>query len=319
MLKFLHLSDLHITTTDAGSQFDQDVRLRRAIFDDLGIEGRTDFDAILVTGDVAYHGRAEEFERAKAWFEKVRTKTNSNPEAFFVVPGNHDVNQEIVYKSSSLWDLHTALRDLNKSQHERLASLEGKLKDRTMPFLAAMKEYSLFACEYGCETTCDELAWVQILNEGKKLEDGTVVRFHGLNSAILSDGADAKANLLLGDFQFTHFKRDPGYVNIVLCHHPHDWLIDGTAANDYFRNQAHVVLTGHDHDTRCYKDGESLRVRAGAFHPNRYEAHYLGWIRFYSLGLGGREEFLETASRENDRFKTKNRQGIASWNWLQSF
>jgi predicted phosphodiesterase len=271
MLTFLHLSDLHITTNDADSQFDRDLKIRQALLDDLGIDGRTNFDAILVTGDVAYHGRSGEFARAKLWFEEVRRKTNSHPEALFVVPGNHDVNQKTVFESSSLWDLHQSLRDVNKSPERRLASLEAKLKDPSLDFLAALKEYNAFAQEYGCPTSCNELSWVQFLNDGKTLEDGSTVRFHGLNSAILSDGADARPNLLLGDLQFTHFSNDPRYVNLVLCHHPHNWLIDDNEANDYFRTQAHIVLSGHEHDTRCYNEGGCLRVRAGAIHPNRRE------------------------------------------------
>jgi len=53
MLTFLHLSDLHITTEDAGSQFDQDLRIREALLEDLGKEGRTKFDAILA-GDYVW-------------------------------------------------------------------------------------------------------------------------------------------------------------------------------------------------------------------------------------------------------------------------
>jgi predicted MPP superfamily phosphohydrolase len=274
MLTLLHLSDLHITTNDAGSQFDRDVKIRQALLNDLGIEGRTEFDAILVTGDVAYHGRADEFARAKIWLEEVRTKTSSNPEALFVVPGNHDVNQQTVYRSSSLWDLHQTLRDKNLSAENRLASLECKLKDPTLDFLAAQKEYIAFAQEYGCPTSSKELAWVQFLNVGKTLEDGTPLRFHGLNSAILSDGADAKANLLLGEFQFKHFCSDPRYVNVVLCHHPQNWLIDDNESNDFFRKQTHILLSGHEHDARCYREGGSLRVRAGAIHPNHREARW---------------------------------------------
>jgi 3',5'-cyclic AMP phosphodiesterase CpdA len=61
MLTFLHLSDLHFTTTDADTQFDRDVKIREALLADLGKDGRSKFDAILVTGDIAYHGRVEEF------------------------------------------------------------------------------------------------------------------------------------------------------------------------------------------------------------------------------------------------------------------
>lgn len=271
MLTFLHLSDLHITTNDAGTQFDRDSKIRAALLDDLGKEGRTEFDAILVTGDVTYHGRADEFHRAKKWFEEVRAKTKSNPEALFVVPGNHDVNQKTVYKDSSLWDLHQSLRDPKKSYEDQLANLEGKLKDPSLDFLAALKEYSAFAQEYGCLTSCKELAWVQFLNDGKTLEDGTVVRFHGLNSVLLSDENDGKANLLLGEFQFKNFDTEPRYVNVVLCHHPQNWLMDDNRANDFFRTQAQIILSGHEHDKRCYQEGGSLRIRAGAIHPNRRE------------------------------------------------
>lgn len=285
MLTFLHLSDLHITTQDAGNQFDRDVKIRKALLDDLGKDGRTDFDAILVTGDVAYHGRTEEFERAKSWFEEVRSKTRSNPEALFVIPGNHDVNQSIVYESSGLWDLHQALRNQDLSPSARDESLRLKLKDPTVPFLAGLKEYNAFASEYGCPTTCQELAWVQVLEGDKTLEDGTMVRFHGLNSAILSDGGDAKPNLFLGEFQFAHFDSDPSYVNIVLCHHPHNWLIDDNQANDYFRSQSHVLLSGHEHDTRCYKEGGCLRIRAGAIHPNRREENWVPCYHVFRLSV----------------------------------
>lgn len=126
MLTFLHLSDLHFTTTDAGNQFDLDIKIREALLADLGTDGRTNFDAILVTGDIAYHGRAEEFARAKEWLEEVRTNTESSPEALYVVPGNHDVNRDIVSVDSSLWELHQSLRK-NTSPEERLTSLKMKL------------------------------------------------------------------------------------------------------------------------------------------------------------------------------------------------
>jgi len=156
------------------------------------------------------------------------------------------VNQEIVFKYSSLWELHQSLRDPKKSYEDRLQNLEGKLKDPSLDFLTALKGYGAFAQEYGCSTSCKELAWVQFLNDRKTLEDGTVVRFHGLNSALLSDENDIKGNLLLGEFQFKNFDTEPRYVDVVLCHHPQNWLMDDNRANDCFRTQAHIVLSGHE-------------------------------------------------------------------------
>jgi len=272
MLTLLHLSDLHIATIDADSQFDRDAKIREALLADLGKDERANFAAILVTGDIAYHGVADEFARAKTWLEEVRTSSNSSPEALFVVPGNHDVNRATVSKDSSLWDLHQALRSQMAVQ-DRLASLDKKLHD-PLDFLTALAEFRAFSAGYGCPTNPTELAWVQVLDDEHLLEDGTSVRFHGLNSALISDHDDIRANLLLGATQFHHFDPHPGYVNIVLCHHPHTWLMDGDEANDFFRSQAHVVLCGHDHATRCYKEGSSLRIFAGAVHPNPREPHW---------------------------------------------
>jgi 3',5'-cyclic AMP phosphodiesterase CpdA len=178
MLTFLHLSDLHFSTTDADTQFDRDAGIRAALLADLGKEERTKFDAILVTGDIAYHGFAEEFVRAKGWFEEVRKATNSSPEALLMVPGNHDVNQAKVTPDSSLWELHQSIRRI-VSVEDRLASLNKKLHD-SFDFLTALAEYRLFAAEYGCPTNPKELAWVQVLDDAHLLEDGTPVRFHGL-------------------------------------------------------------------------------------------------------------------------------------------
>jgi hypothetical protein len=155
---------------------------------------------------------------------------------------------------------------------QMLSSLEKKLHD-PFDFLTAMAEYRAFAAAYQCPTNPKELAWTQLLDK-HTLEDGTRVRVHGLNSALISDGEDQMANLLLGEFQFHHLNGLDSCVNIVICHHPHTWLLDGKEANDFFRTQAQVVLCGHDHDPRIYVEDRSLRVFAGAVHPNRRETKW---------------------------------------------
>jgi hypothetical protein len=63
-------------------------------------------------------------------------------------------------------------------------------------------------------------------------------------------------------------------VNLVMCHHPATWLIDGNHVEDRFRKHAHVVLTGHEHQTRCFSVDAGLRVCAGAVHPSRGERQW---------------------------------------------
>lgn len=298
MTTLLHLSDLHITTTDAGTQFDRDVKIRDAMLDDLGIENRKHFAAILITGDIAYNGKADEFARAKEWFEQLRLKTDCPPEAIHVIPGNHDVNRSVVDKESPLWELHQSLRK-NMSYETRLTKLDKKLKD-PWDFLLALSEYRAFAAAYDCPTDPRNLAWTHTLGDEHRLEDGTIVRLHGLNSALLSDGEDVKANMFLGASQFHQFSSNPGYVNVVLCHHPHSWLMDGNEANDFFRNQAQVVLSGHEHDVRTYSEGNSVRVFAGAVHPNPRESHWEPCYHIINLSITNalqRELVVRTETR----------------------
>lgn len=270
MLTFLHMSDLHFISDDAGTQYDRDDEIRAALLDDLGKEGRTDFDAILVTGDIAYHGRQSEFERASSWFSEIREKTNVPPESLFTIPGNHDVNQNHVKKGSIMWEAHSNLRKL-KDETDREERLEGMLKDDSWDFLLPLTEYKNFAAKHGmlAKTSAQDLAWACQLTS--KLEDGTPVVIHGLNSAFLSDAGDEKANLLVSPFQFRHMRARHGCVNLVMCHHPSSWLIDGNHVEDRFQKHAHVVLTGHEHQTRCFSVNCGLRVCAGAVHPSRGE------------------------------------------------
>jgi DNA repair exonuclease SbcCD nuclease subunit len=273
MLTFLHLSDLHFITDDAGTQYDRDDEIRAALLDDLGKEERTNFDAILVTGDVAYHGRSSEFERASSWFAEICQKTNVPAESFFTIPGNHDVNQDHVKEGSIMWEAHKCLREM-KDEVQREKNLEGKLKDNSWDFLHPLTEYRNFAAKHGrlATTSAQELAWACQLTSN--LDDGTPVVLHGLNSAFLSNAGDTKANLLVSPFQFGHLRAMRDCVNLVMCHHPATWLIDGNHVEDRFRKHAHVVLTGHEHQTRCFSVNDGLRVCAGAVHPSRGEREW---------------------------------------------
>jgi 3',5'-cyclic AMP phosphodiesterase CpdA len=269
MITLLHLSDLHFATTDAGTQFDRDVEIRAALLRDL--QGRTGFDAMLVTGDVAFRGLAKEFERADQWFDDVRKQIGLSAESVFVIPGNHDVNRDHVRERSMLFDAHTKIREFTEV-NARDADLEAKLKDASWDFLHSLGEYRNFAANHDCPTSPKELAWTVQLP--KPLDDNSPVRLHGLNSAFLSNKADRKANLLVSPFQFYHLAAPQQCMEIVMCHHPSSWLLDGDEVEDRYRTHANLVLTGHEHCSRCFPQGRGLQVCAGAVHPSRGEANW---------------------------------------------
>ena len=273
MLTFIHLSDLHFTASDASSQFDRDLEIRDKLLDDLQTRDLTGLTGILVSGDIAFGGLKSEYERANEWFETMREQLNIPPEAVFFIPGNHDVDREHLNPEEMLWESHKALRAIS-DENARDSSLKAKLKDGAFDFLLPLKEYRNFAAQHGrlSATAADQLAWETELTS--RLEDGTPLVVHGLNSAIVSDKADTRANLLLGPFQFTRLAQRKEAINLVMCHHPPSWLLDCNNVEDRFHRHAHIVLTGHEHQSRCFQSGPGLRVCAGAVHPTRGESEW---------------------------------------------
>ncbi|MGB3225255.1 MAG: metallophosphoesterase, partial [Desulforhopalus sp.] len=50
--------------------------------------------AILISGDIAYRAHADEYVFALGWLEMLADRCGTNIKDVFIVPGNHDVNQE---------------------------------------------------------------------------------------------------------------------------------------------------------------------------------------------------------------------------------
>src|SRR5438045_3279759 len=98
VLTFVHLSDIHFFDRDHGTQFDLGLQIRTALLDDLAAKpaGPVPYDALLITGDVAFSGKKTDFERAKTFLEEVFVRTGIKPAQTYMVPGNHDVDRDFV-------------------------------------------------------------------------------------------------------------------------------------------------------------------------------------------------------------------------------
>jgi tetratricopeptide (TPR) repeat protein len=80
-------------------------------------------DAILVTGDIAYAGREEQYAEAEAWLPGIAQKAGIPRERVYVVPGNHDV-------------------DWSAAQDRNVARLARSLRDGAEPIDRAIEEES---------------------------------------------------------------------------------------------------------------------------------------------------------------------------------
>ena len=97
-ITWLHLSDLHCRSDKAGEKFRSGVVLTSLwsdIVHQIADGLRPDF--AVVTGDIAYHGKSDEYSVAKeSFFEPLLQATSLPKDRLFVVPGNHDVDWALI-------------------------------------------------------------------------------------------------------------------------------------------------------------------------------------------------------------------------------
>jgi 3',5'-cyclic AMP phosphodiesterase CpdA len=302
MITLVHLSDIHFSPRDNLSQFDLDQQIRRALLEDLETKpaNGADYDGILITGDIAFGGLQDEYKTAQRWLDEVFIKTGASAATTYMVPGNHDVDRSYLEPEFPLWDSHVRLRTAADPVVWRDSIAKQLQKDPLASLLAPLKGYNDFAQGYDCRTKPDRLAWHRVFH--KTLDDGRSIHLHGLNSALISDRGDAPGNLLVSEFQTSHFAHIPGVVNLVLCHHPPEWLMDKSSLRDALRTFAPVALFGHEHSTRVAPDAKQVQLFAGAVQPSRRDpGDWLPTYHVLQLSIDGDDSQWELAIRINTR------------------
>ncbi len=91
-LVWFHFSDLHFRARD---DFDR-ARVLGALWDDVRRQMSRGLvpDFLMITGDIAFSGKAEEYKRAEIEFIiPLLEMTGIDRERLFLVPGNHDLNR----------------------------------------------------------------------------------------------------------------------------------------------------------------------------------------------------------------------------------
>lgn len=272
-LVFLHVSDIHLREEELSSGIELDHDLRNELVLDvrrLRGDAFDSLDGVLLTGDVAFAGKAVEFASARAWLDELRHEFGFSEGGVWCVPGNHDVDHATIANSALLRTVRASVR---AGGEDRAASvlhelLEDQVAHATL--LEPLSQYNdRFANGFQCTTKCPALSWSDKIPFAGRYE----VVLHGLNSAVISDSRDnvETGRLVLGAAQASAVSRRPGAINVSLCHHPPRWLLDQRAVLDHLNSRTTLQLFGHEHDSRIERLGNSVRVFAGALHPQRDE------------------------------------------------
>ena len=277
----LHVSDIHFRYPFCDGNNDPDLYVRseliahaRAQIRDLG-----DVDVILVTGDIAYCGNRREYDAATKWLEDMATSVGCNKQRIYVIPGNHDVDWNVFRVNLAARDAVHRIEQSgdNGSRNRLLLELLSNVAAAQHLF-SSIEEYNLFAAKYDCQLYPGRLSWNTML----RIDSRTVVHLYGLNSTIISgiDGKDRMGNLFMSNLQ-TGFPRSPGSANLIMAHHPPEWMSDQNQLEARLFGTPNIVLFGHRHIQALRRDyNGSIVFSAGSVNPDREET---GWEPAYNL------------------------------------
>ncbi|MEH3036311.1 MAG: metallophosphoesterase [Sphingomonas adhaesiva] len=264
---FVHVSDIHFgQERDHSVHIHDDVKMQ--LIEDAGelvasLPGGV-AQGILVTGDIAYSGTAEQYDAAALWLDELAERISCPIHRVQMVPGNHDLDRnKLSIGGTALLDY---IRGGGPAEYEKVIS---NPTDRAT-LLARFEDYNRFSFGYRCGLD-DEAKFASNL----RIEVGPNrwIRFVRLNSSLLCTGREKEDDpeLMIGSRQFT-LPRHVGEENVVLVHHPLHWCKDADEVRDYVYSRSRVFISGHEHDPKVdvvpVSDGcDVMMLAAGAAVP----------------------------------------------------
>jgi hypothetical protein len=246
---WLHISDIHIQPRDAWSQDivltamcrDIDQRRRQGITPDF----------ILVTGDLAFSGAANEYHLVKDFFDALIEASGVPRERIFCIPGNHDIERERERLSFA------GARATLQSQNHIDPLLAPRDDLRTL--LRRQENYRKFQDFYFEKQdktwTSDGLGYVAALSVNE-----VRLAIVALDSAWLAEGGISDhGKLLVGERQVVNAlalaRTFNPHIVVGMVHHPLHLLqdFDRRPIQRQIETECHFFHCGHLHEVEAHK------------------------------------------------------------------
>jgi len=252
-MTIIHLSDLHITSTN---QFETN-NILRSLKSDIKRriqEARLSDPVICITGDLTYSGKAEEFESVKVFCESLKNEIGASTILFS--PGNHDLNW-----SDNLRDNQDLMEDLIDSAEKGMERVERRFERESdrKNLQIGMSNYYDFVKRMGQD-------YSQYLYSIKSLtKEKFKVNFISFNSAYLFSQKYSYYGYI-GEKQINYATNEADSVgnldptfrvfNISMFHHPFEAIVPTAQqiTENLIKGRSDMILTGHVHSLRAYID-----------------------------------------------------------------
>ncbi len=273
MIRLLHFSDIHFKSPECCDlETDPNTSIRDKLILDIQqhcMKDGKNVDAILITGDIAFAGKKEEYEVASAWIDELCEQTHCRKQDVYVVPGNHDVDRGLANGV-----VVNALREqisVLKNKTERDKAFSKLLSDTTAghALLHPMQNYNNFASKYNCGINAESAHW----NQKIKISENIDLNLRGITTTLLSCSKDDVGKLIIDQRQ-TSFRQEAGQIYLTMMHHPCDWLMDSDDVKDQLDNHIQIQLFGHKHRARWDSGDNYIRISSISLHPDRGESGY---------------------------------------------
>jgi len=274
MLRILHLSDIHFGQVKKGERIRHDDVRDQLVADLAGLlDDSKSLDLILINGDIGYSGKKSEYDDAVAWLDRLITVGRCDETAVLAIPGNHDVDIDLIGKGGRL--VHTELRNTRPNIVQYLLHEYTEEPDEVNSIFPKLRTYVDFARGYNSDfEKRGNPRWIRY----HEIKPGYHLRMVGMCSVQVSDHEDRQGTMILGEKQYI-FPEDHSVVTLVMVHHPMAWFLDRIDAKHHVYNRSSILLTGHEHLPELNKitplnGPERIEISAGAITDTESDAPF---------------------------------------------
>lgn len=243
----LHLSDIHVRN-HSDPILHQAQNIAAATFGSLP-EASIVF--IVVSGDIAYSGKSDQYELASEFLRKIREAIVAErgvPVQVILSPGNHDCD----------FDLDTRMRQIavKSMVEDGPCSVDDSVIDQCA---AVQQPYFDFRAhlEADNDVTGDKL-W-----RSHRIEaEGKTIVFDCLNISWVSRKHEEQGALVFPYERYVDSQADGAELRILVMHHPLNWFSQGMyrGFRSFVRKNSNIIITGHEHVGNV---GENIDAESG--------------------------------------------------------
>ncbi|MBN1889891.1 MAG: metallophosphoesterase [Thermoflexales bacterium] len=275
-LTWLHLSDLHFRPSQS---YNANIVLKSLLQDvKERLQDGLKPDLIVVTGDVAFSGQADEYQLAGEFFDALLKTTGLGRSRLFVVPGNHDVDRRLI-------SFGAAAIGKSLTDRDKVNTLLDTPADRQLVMSRFNGYADWFTAFFAPKLSFDDERYFYV---HKIKVGGKQLALLGLNSAWLCASDQDKAEgLLIGERQArAALEQAQGAdLKIALLHHPFDWLrdFDQDDSATLLHNGCDFILHGHLHKNYATRlttpDSTAMVLACGACYETRDFPNMINWVQ----------------------------------------